>query len=54
LSQIMLAISMLTPSAKRKCSCVQKRIKIVQQNKKQLKFENVDSRLTQNIIATAS
>jgi hypothetical protein len=50
----MLAISRPTPSTKRKYFCVQERIKIVQQSKKQLKFENVASRLTQNIFTTAS
>jgi hypothetical protein len=50
----MLAISSLTPSTKQKYSYVQERIKIAQQSKKQLKFENVTSRFTQNIFATAS
>jgi hypothetical protein len=50
----MLAISKLTPSAKRKCSCVQERIKIVQQSKKQVNFENIASRLNQNIFTTPS
>jgi hypothetical protein len=54
LSKTMLAISMLTSSAKQKCSCKQERIKIAQQSKKQVKFENVARRLTQNIFATAS
>jgi hypothetical protein len=35
-----------TPSAKRKCSSVLERIKIAQQRKKQVKFENIASRLT--------
>jgi hypothetical protein len=34
-----LASTSLTPSATRKCSCMQKRIKFVCQSKKQLKFE---------------
>jgi hypothetical protein len=50
----MLAISKLTPSAKQKCSCVQEKIKITQQSKKQIKFENIASRLTQNIFTTPS
>jgi hypothetical protein len=54
LSKTMLAISKLTPSAKQKCSCVQERIKIAQQNKKQVKFENIASKLTQNIFTTPS
>jgi hypothetical protein len=54
LSKTMLAISMLTPFAKRKYSCMQERIKIMQQNKKQLKFKNIASRLTQNIFTTTS
>jgi hypothetical protein len=53
LSRTMLDIPMLTPSAKRKSSCVQERIKIAQQSKKQAKFENVASRLTHNIFTTA-
>jgi hypothetical protein len=44
-SKTMLALSKLTPFTKRKCSYVQERIKIVQQNKKQVKLENVASRL---------
>jgi hypothetical protein len=35
----MMATSLLTPSAKRKCSCMEERIKIARQSKKQLKFE---------------
>jgi formate dehydrogenase maturation protein FdhE len=54
LSKTMLAVSMLMPSAKRKWSCMQERIKIAQQSKKQVKFENITSRLTQNIFATPS
>jgi hypothetical protein len=50
----MLAISMLMPSTKQKCSYVQERIKIVQQRKKKVNFENVASRLTQNIFTTVS
>jgi hypothetical protein len=46
LSKTVLAVSTLTPSAKQKCSCVQERIKIAQQSKKQVKFENIGSRLT--------
>jgi hypothetical protein len=54
LLKIMLAISKLTPFFKQKCTCVQERIEIAQQSKKQLKFENIASRLTQNIFATPS
>jgi hypothetical protein len=54
LLKTMLAISSLTPFAKLKCSYVQKRIKITQQRKKQLKFENVAIRLTENIFITVS
>jgi formate dehydrogenase maturation protein FdhE len=54
LSKTMLVISKLTPSAKQKCSRVQERIKIVQQNKKQVKFKNITSKLTQNIFTTPS
>jgi hypothetical protein len=54
LSKTMLAVSKIMPYAKRKCFCVQERIKIVQQSKKQVKFENIASRLTQNIFATLS
>jgi hypothetical protein len=54
LLKTMLAISMLMPSIKQKCSCMQERIKIVQQSKKQLKSENVASRLAQNIFTIAS
>jgi hypothetical protein len=54
LLKTMLAVSKLTPSAKQKWPCVQERIKIAQQSKKQVKFENIASRLTQNIFATPS
>jgi hypothetical protein len=54
LSKTMLAVFKLTPSAKRKCFCVQARIKITQQSKKQVKFKNIASRLTQNIFTTLS
>jgi hypothetical protein len=54
LSNVMLAASKLTPSAKQKCSYVQERIKIAQQSKKQVKSKNIASRLTQNILATTS
>jgi hypothetical protein len=50
----MLAISMLMPSAKQKCSYMQERIKIAQQSKKQVKIKNVASRLTLNIFVTTS
>jgi hypothetical protein len=53
-SKTMLAISKLTPSGKQKYSYMQERIKIVQQSKKQVKFEYIASRLTQNIFATPS
>jgi hypothetical protein len=42
------------PSTKQKWSCVQERIKIVQQRNKKVKFENVASRLTQNIFTDTS
>jgi hypothetical protein len=48
----MLAVSKLMPSGKQKWSYVQERIKIAQQSKKQVKFENIASRLNQNIFAT--
>jgi hypothetical protein len=54
LSKTMSAASKLMPYAKWKCSCMQERIKIAQQSKKQVQFENIASRLTQNIFATAS
>jgi hypothetical protein len=54
LSKTMLAVSKLMPSAKRKYFCVQERIKIAPQSKKQVKFENIASRLTQNIFTTLS
>jgi hypothetical protein len=54
LLKTMLVVSKLTPSAKRKCSCVQEKIKIVQQSKKQIKFKNIASRLTQNIFTISS
>jgi hypothetical protein len=54
LSKTMVTVSKLTPSTKRKCSNVQERIKIAQQSKKQVKFENIASRLTQNILTTLS
>jgi hypothetical protein len=54
LLKTMLAISLLTPSAKRKCSYVQGRIKSAQHRQKQLKFKNVASRLIQNIFTTMS
>jgi hypothetical protein len=54
LSKTMLAVSKLTSSAKRKCSCVQERNNIVQQSKKQVKFKNIATGLTQNIFATPS
>jgi hypothetical protein len=50
----MLAISMLTPSAQQKYSSVQERIKITQQSKKQVKYKNIASRLTENIFTTVS
>jgi hypothetical protein len=53
LLKTMLAISMLLSFTKQKCSCVQERIKIAQQSKKQVKFDIVASRITQNIFATA-
>jgi hypothetical protein len=37
-----------------KIFCVQERIKIAQQSKKQVKFENIASTLTQNIFTTPS
>jgi hypothetical protein len=40
LLKTMLATSSLMSSAKQKCLCVKKRIKIAQQSKKQLKFES--------------
>jgi hypothetical protein len=42
------------PFAKQKYSYVEERIKIAQQSKKQLKFENVASKIIQNIVATVS
>jgi hypothetical protein len=54
LSKTMLAISMLTPSAQQKYSSVQERIKITQQSKKQVKYKNIASRLTENIFTTVS
>jgi hypothetical protein len=54
LPKTMLAVSMLKPSTKQKCFCVQERIKIAQQSKKQVKFENIASRLTRNIFTTPS
>jgi hypothetical protein len=54
LSKTMLAAFEVTPSAKRKCSCVQERIKVAQQSKKQVKSENIASKLTQNNFATLS
>jgi hypothetical protein len=50
----MLAASKLMPSAKQKCSYIQERIKVAQQNKKQEKYENIASRLTQNSFTTPS
>jgi hypothetical protein len=50
----MLAVSKVMPSTKQKCSCVQERIKIAQQSKKQVKLENIASGLTQNIFTTLS
>jgi hypothetical protein len=37
-----------------KCSCMQERIKIAQQSKKQVKSKNIATKLTQNILTTAS
>jgi hypothetical protein len=54
MSKTMLAVSKLMHSSKQKCSCVQERIKVVQQIKKQVKFENIANRLTQNFFATLS
>jgi hypothetical protein len=54
LSKTMLATSKLTPFAKRKCSCVQERIKVAQKSKKQVKSKNIASRLTQHSFATPS
>jgi hypothetical protein len=54
LLRTMLAVSKLMPSVKQKCSYIQKRIKIAQQSKKHVKFENIASRVTQNIFATPS
>jgi hypothetical protein len=54
LSKTMLALSKLMPSTKQKCSCMQERITIAQQSKLQVRLENIDSRLTQNIFATPS
>jgi hypothetical protein len=54
LSNTMLAISKLTPSTKQKCSYVQERIKIAQESKKQVKFENIANGLTQNFFTTLS
>jgi hypothetical protein len=45
LSKTMLAVSKLMPSGKQKWSYMQERIKIAQQSKKQVKFENIASRL---------
>jgi hypothetical protein len=50
MSKTMLAVSKLKPSSKQKCSCVQERIKVVQQ----VKFENIANRVTQNFFATLS
>jgi hypothetical protein len=49
-------VSLLQANAFRQTimSCVQERIKIAQQSKKQVKSENIASTLTQNIFATAS
>jgi hypothetical protein len=41
LLKTMLVVSKLTPSAKQKWTCMQERIKIVQQRKKQVKFDNI-------------
>jgi hypothetical protein len=49
-----LAASKLTPYAKQKCSCMQERIKVARQSKKQVKSENIASRLTQNSFVTSS
>jgi hypothetical protein len=54
LSKTMLAASELMPSARRKYSCVQERIKVAKQSKKQVKSKNIASRLTQNSFATPS
>jgi hypothetical protein len=54
MSNTMLAISKLTPSTKQKCSYVQERIKIAQESKKQVKFENIANGLTQNFFTTLS